>query len=157
MKFKEYLKTNINKKLIIYSCVIFLVSLIIGITTFFLFKSKNRYEGNIYKITSDSTMIAGITLITLSLLTIIIRYGFGSSMFKFHKNQKEDSLKDKLEQAKNKVQTAEQKVIVKTLQKEYDNLQLKKEKTQIKKNNLLFYVLISIGLMLLLTSYLLAK
>ncbi|QSF13630.1 hypothetical protein [Mycoplasma sp. Mirounga ES2805-ORL] len=143
----EYIKNGLHWKRIIHLIVVILISLCLSLIYWFIDRTKN-VSNNIKTI--NILMFSGLFFLSYAIVILAFKHGLGKGFFDYQKNKKDDVLNDKLQYLKNQPNTVENRAIIKSIENQIEDRKFKKECAHIHpKNNLIFYLIILLGIILL--------
>lgn len=143
---KQYFREGFKLSKTIHFCVVLVIGIIIALAAGLVAYKYNKYDGQAQKIFSDVFLGAGIWWVVYGTLLISINKGLGSSFRQMHYSKVQNRLINRIEKLKRSTkQDSSTQAEIKVLSDELENSKIKSARSE-QKNNLIYWILILLGL-----------
>ncbi|QBF34739.1 hypothetical protein EG856_02310 [Mycoplasmopsis phocirhinis] len=151
---KQYFRDSFKLKRLIHFLVVLAIGIVILISAITYLKLNNRYANTakqIQFIASDSLMGMGVWYLAYGVILISVRSGLGSGIVKIHQNKTRAKLLRRISKIEVKTSLSnDERVELKVLNEDLKDLQQRQEIANLsKKNNIIYWILIALGIIIL--------
>ncbi|WP_040539505.1 DUF3899 domain-containing protein [Mycoplasmopsis bovigenitalium] len=127
-----------------------LVSLIVSSIYFTVSYYQKKYDGNVYKILSDSFFICGVICLAYGVFILSFKLGLGSGLISISQRNRENRLKRRIQKLELGQSNQESRAEIKILNNELQNINNKSiARNNAQSNKLVFLIIIAIAVVLI--------